>query len=71
MGAGWREAAVRRRSGRQEVLTGGPSASGALVCVDGGHEGLFHGNQLVRTEGSQAAVQRALGAAAKARALAM
>lgn len=41
------------------------------MCVDGGHEGLFHGNQLMRAESSQAAIQRALAAAAKARALAM
>lgn len=53
------------------MLTAGPSASGALVCVDGGHQGLFHANQLMRAESSQAAVQRALEAAAKARGLAM
>lgn len=37
----------------------------------GGHEGLFENNQLMRTENSHGAVQRAQAAAAKARALAM
>lgn len=43
------------------------------MFADGGsgHEGLFENNQLLRTENSQAAVQRALAAAAKAQALAM
>lgn len=48
----------------------GPSAAGALVGLEG-QEGLFQTHQLIRAESSQAAVQRALVAAAKARALAM
>lgn len=57
----------------------GPSAAGALVGLEGqegqegqeGLEGLFQTHQLIRAESSQAAIQRALVAAAKARALAM
>ena len=56
-----------------EIYTKHVFYPGVLVFADGGsgQEGLFENNQLLRRENSQAAVQRALSAAAKARALAM
>lgn len=66
-------AGLKGLGGRGLRLTLPPPAPGALVFADGGggHEGLFHRNQLLRKESAQTAVQRAQAAAAKARALVM
>ncbi|CDQ97748.1 unnamed protein product [Oncorhynchus mykiss] len=59
-----------------EFKSGCVQGYGMLTFADGGrggtsHEGLFERGQLVGREGCQGTVQRAQGAAAKARALAM